>query len=67
MSLKLDGWKSVIGYLLLSVPGLTSYPMLADALKSILENPSSQNIVNALVQLILGVGILDRIRKNLKI
>lgn len=67
MSFKLDGWKSVIGYVLLSIPGVTDYPMLADAIKDVLQDPSGQNMVNALVQLVLGVGIIDRIRKNLKL
>lgn len=67
MKFKLDGWKSVIGYVLLSIPGVTDYPMLADAIQKIIENPSGQNVVNVLVHAVLGIGILDRIRKNLKL
>lgn len=62
----IDGWKSIIGYLLMSVPWLTPYPMLKAAIDAVLEDPSSANVTNAIVQLILALGIVDRVRKNLK-
>lgn len=62
----LDGWKSIIGWILMSIPGLSANPMLYGALKKVLEDPSKPNIVEAVIQLILALGIADRIRKNLK-
>lgn len=62
----LNGWKTVIGYLLMSIPGLTDFPMIKAAIESILANPSRQNLINAIVQIILALGVADRIRKNLQ-
>jgi len=61
----IDGWKSVIGYILMSVPILTPYPMLKTAIEALMENTTKENAVNAIVQLILALGIVDRVRKNL--
>lgn len=62
----LDGWKSVLGYLLMSMPWLTPYPMLKAAIDAVLAVPSKDNIINAVVQLILALGIADRVRKNIQ-
>lgn len=62
----LDGWKSIIGYLLMSIPGLTTYPMLVAAIEAVLATPSKENTINAIVQLVLALGIGDRLRKKLR-
>lgn len=61
----LDGWKAVIGYALMTVPWLTPYPMLKSAVDALLATPNKENLTNAIVQLILAIGIVDRVRKNL--
>lgn len=58
-------WKTIIGYLILHVQWVTGNPMLWGALKVVMADPSSQNIANLIAQLILAIGVADRIRKNL--
>ena len=63
----INGWKSVLSYLLISVPGITDYPMLVDAINKVLAEPSRQNILNFAVQLLLAGSIFHRVIKNLKL
>lgn len=60
-----DGWKSVLGYILLQIPQLNTYPMLLGALQKVIEDPNEQNIAAAIAQAVLTIGVIDRIRKNL--
>jgi len=61
----LSNWKTVIAYLLMNIPGLTAYPMLKDALDKVLMDPSRQNIINLVIQVLLVTGIAHRVMKNL--
>lgn len=62
----LSGWKTIIGYILLSIPGLGDAPMLKSAIERLLADPSNkQAIIDLLLQVVLALGIADRIRKNL--
>ncbi len=62
----LNGWKTILGYVLMSIPGLTDYPMIKAALESVLAAPTRQNAINAIIQIILVLGVADRVRKNLQ-
>lgn len=61
---KLSGWKTVIAYVLMSIPGLASNPMLLGAIKTFMDAPTEQGLINLVTQLILGLGIFHRIVKN---
>lgn len=63
---KLAGWKSAIGYLLLQIPLFSEQPLLLEAVQKAIAEPSNANIAAAIAHLILAIGILDRIRRNLK-
>ena len=62
----LSGWKTIIGYMLMSIPGLTDYPMIKAAIESVIAAPTRQNAINAIIQIILVLGVADRVRKNLQ-
>lgn len=61
----IDGWKSIIGYALLSTPVLTPYPMLASAVEALLAEVNKQNLINVVVQGVLATGIAHKVIKNL--
>ena len=61
----LNNWKTVLAYILANVPGLSSYPMLKDALEKVMAEPSPENILNLCVQLLFVTGVLHRVMKNL--
>lgn len=60
----LQGWKTVIGYILANVLG--SYPMLVQAINDVIADPSRQNIINVAIQILLLVGVSNRVLKNIK-
>jgi hypothetical protein len=60
-----DGWKRIIGYLLLSVPGLADTPMLRAAIERVMANPNKEALVTLAIQLILFFGVLDGVKKKL--
>lgn len=62
-----NGWKTVISYLLLSVPGITDYPMLVDAIQRAISDPSKQNVINFVVQFFLAGSIFHKVLKNMKV
>lgn len=61
---KLQGWKTVIGYILANVLG--AYPTILQAAQEVLNEPSRQNLINLAVQILMVVGISSRILKNIK-
>lgn len=60
----LSGWKMVLGYLIANIPFLVNHPVLVQAIELVRNNPSFANIVNLVAQVLLVVGLVDRIRKN---
>lgn len=62
----LNNWKTILGYILMTFPGLTEYPMLRSAAEALKDNPNAQNIVNFVAQLLLATGVLHRVFKNFK-
>lgn len=62
---KLSGWKTVIGYVLLLIPGLSDHPMLLGAIEKVLREPSAQNLIELAIQLLLAAGVSHRVVKNL--
>jgi uncharacterized membrane protein len=63
---KLQGWKTIIGFILLNIPYVVDNPILADALNRVLEEGSAAAITNLVVVLIVLTGVLDRLKRNLK-
>lgn len=63
---KLQGWKTIIGFILLNIPYVVDNPILADALNRVLEEGSVAAITNLIVVLIVLTGVLDRLKRNLK-
>ena len=62
---KVDGWKTVLAYILIQIPWFSANPMVLDAAQKVLANTSDvQAWVNLIVQVLLAVGVLDIIRKN---
>jgi hypothetical protein len=62
----LNNWKTVLAYILANVPGISSYPMLKDALEKVMAEPSPENILNLCVKLLFVTGVLHRVMKNLR-
>lgn len=62
----LSGWKTILGYVLMTIPGITDFPMIKAAIESVLAAPTRQNAIDAIVQIILALGVADRVRKNLQ-
>lgn len=64
---KTDGWKAVIGYILLQIPFIAANPMLLGAIHKIIADPQNAAAWGELVaQVLLAVGILHKIFKNTK-
>lgn len=61
----LSGWKMVLGYLIANVPFLVDHPLLVEAIQRVSNNPTWSNIVMMIANVMLVVGLGDRIRKNL--
>jgi hypothetical protein len=61
---RLNGWKSIISYLLLQVPGLSDYPGVVTAIQEALANPTKQNVINLVLQLALVGALSHKALKN---
>jgi hypothetical protein len=62
---RINGWKSIISYLLLQVPGLSDYPGVVSAIQDAVANPTSQNILNAVLQVALAGALAHKGVKNI--
>ena len=60
----LSGWKMLLGYVILNLPLFSSDPALTEAINKVTSDPSPANIANFLGHVILLVGSIDRLRKN---
>jgi hydrogenase-4 membrane subunit HyfE len=63
---KLQGWKTIIGFILLNIPYVVDNPILADAINRVIEEGSAASVSNLVVVLIVLTGVLDRFKRNLK-
>lgn len=60
----LDGWKTIIGYLLAQFLG--SYPLLLTAAQELLADPQNkQKLYNFVAQLVIATGLTARLFKNI--
>lgn len=60
----LDGWKTIIGYLLAQFLG--SYPLLLTAAQELLADPQDkQKLYNFVAQLVIATGLTARLFKNI--
>lgn len=70
--LKMNGWKTVIGYILIQLPWFMAHPMIVDAINKIITNFDPATVEGAkawadlIVQLILLTGIIHTTVKNVK-
>ncbi len=64
--LKVDGWKSIVGYLVTELTNTLMHgnPLVAESIKRAMEDPSGGNIAMALGQCILAIGLLCKGIKN---
>jgi hypothetical protein len=64
----INGWKSVIAYLLLSIVQVieSGSPMLVNSLKFAASSGDILSIIDAVLQLLLALGIGHRAIKNVK-
>jgi len=63
---RLNGWKSILSYLLLQVPGLSDYPGVVSAIQDALAHPTTQNVINVILQLALAGALSHKAVKNLQ-
>ena len=63
---KLDGWKSILGYLITEGTMLlsTGNPLVEVAVRKAMEEPTFANIIMAFGQVLLAIGLLSRGIKN---
>jgi len=62
----LNGWKTIIAYLLLQVPNLTDFPGLVSAIQAALAGGNRQVYIDLAVQILLAVGVSHKAVKNIK-
>lgn len=55
-----DGWKSIITYILLQIPELSANPWVVEAIEKALNEPTGQNIGNAVLQVLLVLALLHK-------
>lgn len=60
----LNGWKSIISWGLIQVPGLSTIPGLAGSIEAVIQNPTKEAIVNAILQALLAAALGHRAVKN---
>ena len=60
---KVNGWKTIVAFILLQVPWFTEHPLIVDAIKKVVEEPSAQNIGELVIHLLLLVGVSHKILK----
>lgn len=62
----LNGWKTVIAYLLMQIPDLGNFPGLTTAIQNALAGGSRQVYIELAIQILLAVGVSHRVVKNIK-
>jgi len=62
----LDGWKRIMAWGAMQIPGLSAVPGLRGSVEKVLTNPSKENIIEAVLQVALGLSMAHGIVKNNK-
>lgn len=62
----LNGWKTVIAYILMQIPDLGNFPGLMTAIQNALAGGNRQVYIELAVQILLAVGVSHRAIKNIK-
>lgn len=63
----LNGWKTILGYILLQIPWLTNHPLLLDAIRNWISEPANpQYIGELLLQVLLAIGVFHKLLKPKK-
>jgi hypothetical protein len=64
---RLDGWKSIISYILLQIPWIVEHPMLLNAAEEWIADPQNPTkIGNLLLQIFLALGLVHKGFKEIK-
>lgn len=69
--LKMNGWKTILGYVIAQLPWFAAHPMIVDAVGKLLldSNPATVKGAeawgNLIVQLILLTGVIHSTMKNI--
>lgn len=70
--LKLNGWKTVLAYVVAQLPWFAANPMIVDAIMKVIANPDpstaegAQAWGNLIVQLLMLTGIMHITVKNVR-
>lgn len=70
--LKLNGWKTVLAYVVAQLPWFAAHPLIVDAIMKVIANPDpataegAQAWGNLIVQLLMLTGILHIALKNVR-
>lgn len=62
----LNGWKMVLAWLLTQVPQISDYPGLLGAIQEAITHGNRQTFTNLAIQILMAVGAIHRVQKNLK-
>ena len=64
---KINGWKMVIGIILAQIPWFADKPWLIEAIEKFIANMSDPTAIgNLVIQILIAVGLLHRVVKNVK-
>lgn len=65
---KVDGWKAIMGYIIANIPAIvgSNNPLMVEAIKKALSDPSLPNVCEALGHILLTIGLLHKGIKNVK-
>ena len=70
--LKLDGWKTVLSYVLVQLPWFVAHPPVVEAITKVLEHPDpstpegAKAWANLIVQILMLTGVTHITYKNVK-
>lgn len=61
-----DGWKTVIAWVLAQIPWFTANPLVLEAVNKVLADPKNvQAWTELAIQILMVIGVADIIRKNI--
>lgn len=61
---KINGWKTIVGYILLQIPWFAENPMLIEAIEKWIADMSNPQAIGELVlNILLAIGVIHKIAK----
>lgn len=61
----LNGWKTILAYILMQIPDLGNFPGLMTAIQNALAGGNRQVYIELAIQILLAVGVSHRVVKNI--